>query len=204
MISAVAYLKEKTRTLLRCFSRQAGIVSGILLIVVFCGISVRAADESYVQTLSGKIKKGDSCVVIDDKFNHLSLADWNQIHNLRVDNIISFELRQDSSFYFHNRAFSCTPNVTIKYFTSRDQQDPTEIKDVKLVVKYDTASGSYNPSVGYETQNGVIISPASVFNHEVNHAAGNAADPLKQQQRANTDDKQYGDKEERRVITTSE
>lgn len=143
----------------------------LLLLFAFACIStnVRAADESYVQTVAGKIKKGDSCVVIDDKFNHLSLADWNQIHNLSVDNIISFELRRDTSFHFYNKAFTCTLNVTIKYFTSRDQQTPQEIKDVKLVVKYDTASGSYYPvDASYRFKNAfkVIVVVNSITSKE--------------------------------------
>jgi len=84
-------------------------------------------------------------MVVDDKFEHLSLADWNLVNNLSVDNIITFELRGDTTLHFHHRSFTCTLNVTIKYFSSRDQQSPTEIRDVRLVVKYDTASGSYYP-----------------------------------------------------------
>lgn len=120
-------------------------VTLLLLLGSLYTVNTYAADESYIQSMSGKIKKGDSCMVVDDKFEHLSLADWNQINNLSVDNIISFELRRDTAIHFYNRSFACTLNVTIKYFSSRDQQNPTEIKDVKLVVKYDTASGSYYP-----------------------------------------------------------
>lgn len=108
-------------------------------------VKAYAADESYIQSISGKIQKGDSCMVVDDKFEHLSLADWNLVNNLSVDNIITFELRGDTTLHFHHRSFTCTLNVTIKYFSSRDQQSPTEIRDVRLVVKYDTASGSYYP-----------------------------------------------------------
>jgi len=116
-----------------------------LLLCFLHTVNLYGADESYIQSISGKIKKGDSCMVVDDKFEHLSLVDWNQINNLSVDNIISFELRRDTAIQFYNRSFTCTLNVTIKYFSSRDQQHPTEIKDVNLVVKYDTASGSYYP-----------------------------------------------------------
>ncbi|MBN8787546.1 MAG: hypothetical protein J0I84_10690, partial [Terrimonas sp.] len=117
----------------------------LLFLYVLPAVPAFAADESYIQTIAGKLKKGDSCMVVDDKFEHLSLADWNQINNLSVDNIISFELRRDTAIHFYNRSFTCTLNVTIKYFSSRDQQSPTEIKDVNLVVKYDTTSGSYYP-----------------------------------------------------------
>jgi RHS repeat-associated protein len=105
-----------------------------------------AASESYIQTLTGKIKQGDSCVVIDDKFLHLSLDEWNKIQHLSVDNIISFELRFDTSVYFYNKPFTCTLNVSVKYFTSRDQTVPDEINNVNLVVKYDTAKGAFYPA----------------------------------------------------------
>ncbi|WP_166437076.1 LamG-like jellyroll fold domain-containing protein [Niastella caeni] len=105
-----------------------------------------AASESYIQTLTGKIKQGDSCVVIDDKFLHLSLSDWNNIQHLSVDNIISFELRSDTSIFFYNKSFTCTLNVSVKYFTSRDQTVPEEINNVNLVVKYDTAKGAFYPA----------------------------------------------------------
>ncbi|OQP63237.1 hypothetical protein A3860_25445 [Niastella vici] len=105
-----------------------------------------AASESYIQTLTGKIKQGDSCVVIDDKFVHLSLNDWNSIQHLSVDNIVSFELRFDTSVYYQSKSFTCTLNVSVKYFTSRDQTVPDEINNVNLVVKYDTAKGAFYPA----------------------------------------------------------
>jgi RHS repeat-associated protein len=105
-----------------------------------------AASESYIQTLTGNIKQGDECVVIDDKFLNLSLSDWNNIQHLSVDNIISFELRFDTPIYFSNRSFTCTLNVSIKYFTSRDQTIPQEINNVDLVVKYDNANGAFYPA----------------------------------------------------------
>jgi RHS repeat-associated protein len=104
-----------------------------------------AGSESYMQTLSGKIKKGDSCVVVDDKFLHMSLDNWNKIRHLSVQNLITFELRQDTSYFYQSKPFTCTLELEVKYYSSRDQVKPTEINDVKLVVKYDTATGSYYP-----------------------------------------------------------
>ena len=119
--------------------------------VLFCllllvpAASLLASTESYIQTLSGKIKKGDSCVVYDDKFLNMPLAEWNQVRHLSVNNLITFELRRDTAFYYQARPFSCTLNITIKYFTSRDQASPDEIKNVDLVVKYDTGAGKFYP-----------------------------------------------------------
>lgn len=114
-----------------------------IIYMVFPFATLFAASESYIQTLSGKIKKGDSCVVIDDKFLQLSLEEWNQIKNLSVTNILSFELRQDTMMRYKVRVFSCTLDCSIKYFTSRDQEIPTEINNIKLTVSYDTATGKY-------------------------------------------------------------
>ncbi|HLP39530.1 RHS repeat-associated core domain-containing protein [Lacibacter sp.] len=101
----------------------------------------KAADESYVQSMTGAIKANDSCTVIDDKFLNLPLNQWNLINNLSVNNYITFELRQDTNIYYYNKSFTCTLNLSIKYYSSRDQQTPTEINNISLAVKYDTASG---------------------------------------------------------------
>lgn len=118
----------------------------LLALVAMPTIILQAASESYIQTLSGKLKKGDSCTVIDDKFLHLPLADWNRLNHLSVDNIVSFELRFDTSVLYNTRSFSCKLNVSIKYFTSRDQLTPEEINNIDLVIKYDSAKGSSFPS----------------------------------------------------------
>lgn len=119
----------------------------ILLLIFTCLALnvVNAADESYERTLSGKIKKGDELTVTDDKFLNLPLEQWNGIRNISVDNIISFELRHDTAFNYFSKPFSCTLNILVKYFTSRDQQDPTQIDNIDLVVKYDTVSGKFYP-----------------------------------------------------------
>src|SRR6188474_1858896 len=117
----------------------------LVLLLTFGITAINAADESYIQSLSGKIKKGDSCTVVDDKFLNLPLDQWNQVRNLSVDNFITFELRQDTNIFYYNKPFTCTLNVSIKYFSNRDQLTPTEIKNISLVVKYDTATGKFYP-----------------------------------------------------------
>ncbi|MBL7740729.1 MAG: hypothetical protein JNK14_16035 [Chitinophagaceae bacterium] len=121
-----------------------GLLSLVLLLTMTASIS-KAADESYIQSLSGALKKGDSCIVIDDKFLNLPLAQWNLIRNLSVENFITFELRQDTNIYYYNKAFSCTLNVSIKYYSTRDQLTPSEISNISLIVKYDTATGKFYP-----------------------------------------------------------
>src|SRR5216684_1313227 len=117
----------------------------LVALIVLPFATAWASSESYIQILSGKIKKGDSCTVIDDKFLNMPLSDWNQVRHLSVDNIITFELRRDTTLFYQKKPFSCTLNITIKYFTSRDETTPKEIDNVDLKVKYDTASGKYYP-----------------------------------------------------------
>jgi len=147
---------------------QARKITFLLVLLVMPAAILLANDESYIQTLTGKIKKNDSCTVIDDKFQHLPLPEWNQLQHLAVDNTISFELRFDTSIYY-NKPFTCTLNVSIKYFTSRDQQNPDEINNIDLVVKYDTARGSYYPATGlYKFKNAfkVIVVVNSITSQE--------------------------------------
>ncbi len=127
----------------------------LLILLTFLPLaSLFAASESYVQSLTGHLKKGDSVTVIDDKFQNLPLDQWNQLKHLSIDDIITFELRKDTSLNYHTKPFSCTLNVTIKYFTSRDQQTPTEIDNINLVVRYDTAKGkSYADVARYRFKN---------------------------------------------------
>lgn len=118
----------------------------ILLFQLFSIVDAKA-NESYLQSLTGKLKPNDSCVVIDDKFKNLPLGEWNQLSHLSVTNIVSFELRHDTSIFYYNKPFTCSLNVTIKYFTSRDQTIPDEISNLDLVVKFDTAKGATYPSI---------------------------------------------------------
>jgi hypothetical protein len=119
-------------------SRMARLLTFVLALIP---AGLFAASESYVQSLTGHLKKGDSLTVIDDKFLNLPLDQWNELKHLSVIDMISFELRRDTLTNYYTKAFSCTLKVTIKYFTSRDQQLPKEIDTVDLVVRYDTAKG---------------------------------------------------------------
>jgi len=115
----------------------------LLLMPLLTSVITFAADESYVKTIIGKISKGDSCTVVDDKFVNLPLAEWNDIRHVSVTNSIVFELRKDTNIYYHNRSFTCTLTVAVKYFSSRDQLRPTETDNIKLIVRYDTTTGKF-------------------------------------------------------------
>jgi len=97
------------------------------------------AQEPYVQTITGKIKAGDSCRTIDPVY-----ADddaWSKREtDLSVKNIVTFELRQDTNIYYYSRPFSCTVNVDIEY---EDEQHSThQLSNKQLSVNFDTTAGS--------------------------------------------------------------
>ncbi|HFG0566892.1 TPA: M91 family zinc metallopeptidase, partial [Flavobacterium psychrophilum] len=64
---------------------------------------------------------------------------------------------------------------------------------------------NWNPKMGLETTNGTIMSPATVLDHEADHAGKYAAaGKVSMNSRVETPDKKYDNKEEKRVITGSE
>ena len=77
----------------------------------------------------------------------------------------------------------------------------------------ETSGGSYystgEKTIYWDSQKGLltdelhVLSPTSILNHEVDHALQHDQNPEQQRQDANTPDPDYGDKEERRVITGS-
>jgi hypothetical protein len=152
------------------FRHQNNIRIGALLLYMLLPLTcLFASTESYMQAMSGKIRKGDSCTVVDDKFSSFALADWNKLQNLSVDNIISFEIRKDTAFYFR-KPFTCTLNLSLKLFTSREQTSP-DIKKITLVVNWDSATGkSYVMLSQYKFTNAykVVVVVDSIYSAEWN------------------------------------
>jgi RHS repeat-associated protein len=62
----------------------------------------------------------------------------------------------------------------------------------------------WNPTMGVLTDNGVVISPATVLNHEADHALQELNHPEQKAKDRNIPDTNYGNKEEKRVITGTE
>jgi RHS repeat-associated protein len=63
----------------------------------------------------------------------------------------------------------------------------------------------WNPNLGNETNEGIVMSPATVFDHEADHAIDAKENPSQHETNAQRGtDSQYDTKEERRVITGSE
>jgi len=130
------------------------IVFAVILLVLGTISPAHATDESHIQTKTGKIQAGDSCNVVDDKFVNLPSGQWDLLNNVSVTNIISFEIRNDTSINYYNKPFTCTLNVSIRYFSARDQLTASEINNINLIVKYDTAKGAYVTNEGqYKFQN---------------------------------------------------
>lgn len=127
------------------------VVFAVILLVLGMINPAHATDESHIQTKTGKIHAGDSCNVVDDKFKNLPTDQWNLLNNVSVTNIISFEIRNDTNINYYSKPFTCTLNVSIRYFSTRDQLTASEINNINLVVKYDTATGSYITNEGQYT-----------------------------------------------------
>ena len=62
----------------------------------------------------------------------------------------------------------------------------------------------WDPYGGIQTKLGKKLSPTTVLNHELDHASQHDKSPEQFKKDANTKDSQYTNKEEKRVITTSE
>ena len=67
-----------------------------------------------------------------------------------------------------------------------------------------TRTIGWDPSLGALTEEGHIVSPTTILNHEVDHALQHDQNPEQFFNDINTPDPNYGDKEEKRVITGSE
>ena len=62
----------------------------------------------------------------------------------------------------------------------------------------------WSPELGLQSDNNVVVSPATGFDHEADHAVNQKLYPDEYKKSTSTADSAYGDKEERRVITGSE
>ena len=62
----------------------------------------------------------------------------------------------------------------------------------------------WNPEIGFESTNGVMLSPATILNHEADHAYQQLTNPIQKKNDVNTPDPHYKNAEEKRVIQGSE
>ncbi len=99
----------------------------------------------------------------------MPMEEWNTVTNHSVTNYIGFELRNDTDYYYQAKPFKCTLFFSIKYYSSKDQEKPTEINHLQLVVNYDTATGSfYSDFANYQFNGGfkVVVVIDSIFSPE--------------------------------------
>lgn len=111
----------------------------LLLVSLFtCYVEMQAQTEKYIQVITGNIKKGDSCVVTDDKFRDADK--WASIEKHRlVTNLLTFELRYDTSALYFNRSFSCILLADIEY--EKADHTKQQLKNISLQLNYDSTPG---------------------------------------------------------------
>lgn len=127
-----------------------------LLLVAISTLHAFAGVEPYQNQLRGKIKKGDSLIVKDEKFRN-PLFDWDEITNKTVKNYLSLEMIYDSAAAF-TRPFSCELKLKVEYYSQPDQAEPITINEVKLHVNYDTVTGlSFKGKDVYSFANGYWV-----------------------------------------------
>jgi RHS repeat-associated protein len=95
------------------------------------------------------------------------------------------------------KAIATNPNIMVDV-----QEAEFNSQDNSLDKSYNVVN--WNPNLGIETTNGNILSPATLAEHEAGHALAGATNPGAKQGRIDTLDKQYENKEEKRVITGTE
>jgi RHS repeat-associated protein len=123
---------------------------------MICNGKSFAGVEPYQNQIKGKIKKGDTLIVKDEKFRS-PLFNWNEIINKSVKNYLSLEMVYDSAAAFA-RPFSCELTLKVEYFSQPDQAEPVTIDQVKLKVSYDTVTGvAYKGKDVYEFSNGYYV-----------------------------------------------
>lgn len=127
----------------------------LVLMLLLGQQQAKAGYEDYIQTLTGKIKQGDTCRVTDDKYVQPDLWAKREI-DLSVNNIITFEIRQDTNLYYYNKPFAATVTFNMEY------EDASHVKhtlnNLQLAVNYDTAAGSsYKGVAMYKFEGGHTV-----------------------------------------------
>ncbi len=88
----------------------------------------------------------------------------------------------------------------------QSRKETFTISETQLGGSFDpkTKTISWDPNVGVLTNKGVVISATTVINHEADHALREVENPKQKMKDKNTEDKNYDNKEEKRVIEGSE
>jgi hypothetical protein len=94
-------------------------------------------------------------------------------------------------------------DLYIQAVESNDKITVLETTDENSSYDPKTKTISWNPTVGVAAENG-DMSATAVLNHEIDHAVQHDKNPKQFKKDSDTPDKQYSDKEEKRVIKGSE
>lgn len=116
------------------------ILPAILLLTLGAQFVHASGTEPYQHELRGKLKKGDTLVIKDEKFRNPAY-DWNKIRHHSVQNNILLDLLPDSLAAI-GKPFTCELDLKVEYWSQPDQEDPVVIEHVPLKISYDTAVGA--------------------------------------------------------------
>ncbi|PSL46025.1 hypothetical protein CLV51_1031, partial [Chitinophaga niastensis] len=142
--------------LIKHFMKLSGIIAVAMLLLCASASKSTAAVEPYQQKIQGQLKKGDTLLVKDEKFENPAY-DWNSIRNNSVLNVITFSLYRDSITVF-DKPFSCKADLKIEYWSQPGQDLPITIEHALLEINYDTAVGAvYQVSAQYDFKNAYKI-----------------------------------------------
>ena len=88
----------------------------------------------------------------------------------------------------------------------QSRKETFTISETQLGGSFDpkTKTIFWDPNVGVLTNKGVVMSATTVINHEADHALREVVNPKQKKKDKNTKDKNYDNKEEKRVIEGSE
>ncbi|WP_429064971.1 RHS repeat-associated core domain-containing protein [Chitinophaga sp. W2I13] len=142
--------------LFKYFTRSSVIILIVFLLLCVATGRALAAIEPYQQKIQGLVKKGDTLVVKDEKFEN-SAYNWDAIHNNSVLNMIVFKLN-NNALAGVNKSFSCKTDLKVEYWSQPGQEEPITIEHVKLTINYDTATGAvYQQVAQYDFSNAYKI-----------------------------------------------
>lgn len=125
-----------------------------LFLLVICSWQQVAA-QTYVLPVTGKIRTGDTCRTTDPVYR--DPVRWAQRErDISVKNVVTFEVRHDTSIYFYNKPFQCTLGLDIEYYDAGGAQH--QLTDVQLKVNFDTVTGKpYKGVAMYKFENGYDV-----------------------------------------------
>jgi hypothetical protein len=101
----------------------------LVFCVTGCAFTASSQTEKFIQLLTGPITKGDTCTVTDDKFTDAN--QWSHIEKqVDVSNVVTFEMRFDTSLNYFSKSFSCVLEVDIDYLKA--DHSPASLKNISL------------------------------------------------------------------------